>query len=166
MSFPGIEIDATFVALVAFVLFFALMWRLGAHTMLLKSLDTRSEAIAKELHDARRLREEAEALLAEYQAKYADAEAQAETIVAQAKEQAAALGVEIRAQMKAAIARREQQAQDRIAQAEEKASADVRAAAIDAAIAAAEQMLRTRLAGEGQARLIADGAKELSRNFS
>jgi hypothetical protein len=52
--------DATNIALIAFILFFVLLWRLNVHTMILKALDARSQEIAKELHEARRLREEAE----------------------------------------------------------------------------------------------------------
>ena len=59
----GIEIDATFIALVAFTIFFAVMIYLKVPGMVLSALDQRSAAIAKELHDARRLREEAEKLL-------------------------------------------------------------------------------------------------------
>ena len=166
MTLPfGIELDATFVALVAFILFFGVVIFFKVPGLILTSLDNRSQAIAKELHDARRLREEAEALLAQYKAKQAQAEADAQTIVAHAKEQAEALGEEIRAQMQAAMARREQQAKDRIAQAEQKAADDVRAAAAEAAIAAAERLLRQRMTPEAQARLVAQGAQELARKF-
>ena len=165
MSFLGIEIDATFIALIAFLMFLGLMLYLKVPSMAMNALDARSQAIGKELHEARRLREEAEALLAQYEAKRAAANAEAETIVAHAKEQAAALAEETRVQMKAAIERREQQAKDRIAQAEQKATADVRAAAADAAIAAAERLLRQRMTPDAQSRLIAEGAKELARTF-
>jgi F-type H+-transporting ATPase subunit b len=165
MNFFGIEVDATFVALVGFALFIGLMLFLKVPGMVMTSLDQRSQAIAKELHDARRLREEAEALLIEYKAKQAAAETEAQTIVAAAKEQAEAMAADIRAQMQAAMVRREQQAKDRIAQAEQKATAEVRAAAAEAAIAAAERLLRQRMTPEAQARLIADGAKELARKF-
>src|SRR5262245_59891097 len=99
MSIFGYEIDATFVALLAFVLFFIVLIWLKVPGMLINALDARSQAIAKELHEARRLREDAERLLAEYQAKQAAAEVEAEAIVAHAKEQAAALAAETREQM-------------------------------------------------------------------
>ncbi len=165
MTLFGIEIDATFIALVAFLLFFALIIFLKVPGMVLTALDNRSQAIAKDLHDARRLREEAEALLRDYKTKQAAAETEAQTIVTAAKEQAEAMATDIRAQMQAAMARREQQAKDRIAQAEQKATAEVRAAAADAAIAAAERLLRQRMTPEAQSRLIAEGAKELGRKF-
>jgi F-type H+-transporting ATPase subunit b len=159
------EIDATFVAFVAFALFFALITFLKVPGMILKSLDTRSEGIAKELHDARRMREEAETLLASYEAKRAAAEADAKAIVDHAKEQAAAVVEETRAAMAEAMKRREKQAEDRIARAETKATQEVRAAAAEAAIAAAERMIRERMSDATQSALVAEGASELKRKF-
>jgi F-type H+-transporting ATPase subunit b len=158
-------IDATFIALVAFALFFALMIYLKVPGMVLSMLDDRAQAIAKELHDARRLREEAEKLLAEYQAKHAAADTEAAAIVAAAKEQAALVAEETRASMMAAMERRERQAEDRIASAGAKAAAEVRAAAAEAAIDAAEKLLRERMNDAGQAKLVKDGIAELARKF-
>lgn len=157
--------DATNIALIAFILFFVLLWRMNVHTMILSALDSRSQAIGKELHEARRLREEAEKLLADYQAKRAAAEAEAKAIVDTAKEQAAAVAEETRKQMQAAMARREKQAEDRIAAAETKAADEVRAAAAEAAIAAAERMIRERMNADAQAGLVQEGVADLKRKF-
>jgi F-type H+-transporting ATPase subunit b len=157
--------DATFVALLALVLFLALLWRLKVPTMILSALDARSQAIAKELHDARRMREEAEKLLAEYQAQRAQAEAEAKTIVDTAKEQAAAVAEETRQSMLAAMARREKQVDDRIANAETKAVDEVRGAAAEAAIAAAERMIRERMNDDAQSALVEEGVGEMQRKF-
>lgn len=158
-------IDATFIALVAFLLFFAVMIWLKVPGMILSALDARSNEIAKELHEARRLREEAEKLLAEYQAKKLAAEAEAKTIVETAKEQAAAVAEETRQSMQAAMARREKQADDRIASAGTKAADEVRAAAAEAAIAAAERMIRERMNDSTQAGLVNEGLDEMKRKF-
>ena len=158
--------DATNIAFIGLVLFFALLIYLKVPAMVLGMLDSRSQAIAKELHDARQLREEAEKLLADYKAKQAAAEAEAQAIVAAAKEQAAAVAEETRANMTAAIQRRERQAEERIAQAEQKASAEVRAAATDAAIAAAERMLRDRINDAAQSTLVREGISEMTRKFA
>jgi len=166
MTFLGIEIDATFIAFVAFAMFFAVLFYFKVPGMILKALDQRSEAIGKELHEARRLREEAEALLKSYQAKHVAAEAEAATIVAHAKEQAQVLAEEIREQMSAAIARRERQAEERIAQAQAKAEADLRAAAVEAALAEAEKMLRAQLDAGAQTELVNQGVRDLPRLFS
>lgn len=165
MELFGIEIDATFIAFVAFAAFFGILIYLKVPGMIMKSLDDRSASIAKELHDARRLREEAEALLADYKSKAAAADAEAKAIVDAAKEQAAAVAEETRASMTAAIKRREQQAEDRIAAAEAKAAAEVRAAAAEEAIAAAERLIRERMNDSAQAALVEEGVGELKRKF-
>lgn len=157
--------DATFFAFVAFALFFGVLIWLKVPTAILSALDSRSQAIAKELHEARRMREEAEKLLADYQAKRAQAEAEAKTIVNTAKEQAALVAEETRQSMMAAMARREKQVDDRIANAETKAVDEVRAAAAEAAIAAAERMIRERMNDATQAALIEEGVGEMKRKF-
>jgi F-type H+-transporting ATPase subunit b len=159
------EFDATFVAFAAFAIFFAVIIYLKVPGMILTALDTRSETIAKELHDARRLREEAEKLLADYKAKYSAAEGEAKAIVEAAKEQAAAVAEETRKSMMAAMARRERQAEDRITAAETKATDEVRAAAAEAAIAAAERMIRERMNDATQSALVGEGVGELQRKF-
>jgi F-type H+-transporting ATPase subunit b len=157
--------DATFFALVAFSIFLIALIFLGVPGMILSALDARSQAIAKELHEARRMREEAEKLLADYQAKHAQAEAEAKTIVETAKEQAAAVAEETRQSMMTAMARREKQVDDRIANAETKAVDEVRAAAAEAAVAAAERMIRERMNDDAQAALIEEGVGEMKRKF-
>lgn len=157
--------DATNIAFLAFALFFGVLIWLKVPQAILTALDSRSQAIAKELHEARRMREEAEKLLADYQAKRAQAEAEAKAIVETAKEQAAAVAEETRQSMLAAMARRERQVDDRIANAETKAVDDVRAAAAEAAIAAAERMIRERMNDATQAALIEEGVGEMKRKF-
>jgi len=159
------EITATEVAFLALLLFVGLLVYLKVPAAIMGMLDQRSQAIAKELHEARRLREEAEKLHAEYIAKRAAAEAEAKEIVASAKEQAALVAEETRASMQAAMARRERQADDRIAAAGSKAADEVRAAATEAAIAAAEKMIRERMNEGSQAALVQEGAADLKRKF-
>lgn len=159
------EITATEIAFLALVLFIGLLVYLKVPAAIMGALDSKSQAIAKELHDARKLREEAEALLAEYEAKRAAAEAEAKAIVDSAKTQAALVAEETRASMTAAIKRREQQAEDRIAQAEARASAEVRAAAAEAALAAAEKLIRERMSDKAQSALVVEGVAELGRKF-
>lgn len=158
--------DATLVAFIAFIAFFALMAYFKVPGMILKALDSRSETIAKELHDARRMREEAENLLADYKAKQAQAESDAKAIVEHAKQQAAAVAEETRAAMQAAMERRERQAEDRIAQAEAKAADEVRAAASEAAIAAAEKLIRERMSDAAQAEMVRAGAAQIKAAFN
>ena len=157
--------DATFIAFVGHVIFIGVLVYLKVPAAIMGMLDQRSQTIAKELHEARRLREEAEKLLAEYEAKRATAEAEAKAIVDTAKEQAALVAEETRQSMMAAMARRERQAEDRIKSAETKASDEVRAAAAEATIAAAEKIIRERMSDRAQGALVADGVKDLGRAF-
>ena len=86
--------DATFFAFVGLLLFFALIVYLKVPGMMAKALDERAEKISNELAEAKRLREEAQHLLAEYQRKRKDAEAEAASIVAAAEREAEMLTAE------------------------------------------------------------------------
>jgi F-type H+-transporting ATPase subunit b len=162
----GIEIDATFIAFVSLVLFFAALIYLKIPAQIAGMLDQRSKAIAQELEEARRLRAQAAALLAETQAKKAAAEAHAQELLLHAREQVAVLAAEGKIQIADALKRREREAEEKIARAEAQATADVRAAAADAAIAAADQMLRAQLTPARQADLVTQGATELAKKFA
>ena len=125
------------------------------------ALDARAAAIANELEEARRLRVEAEALLAEYQKKRAAAEEEAGLILAEAKGEAERYSAESRAAIKAQIERRGKQAEEKIAQAEAQAIAEVRALAADAAIAAAERLIAARLDDNRKADLVKQALGEI-----
>jgi F-type H+-transporting ATPase subunit b len=139
---------------VAFLLFVALGVYLKVPAMLAKMLDERADKISKELAEARKLREEAQALLAEYQKKRAEAEKDAANIVAQAKVEAEAYGVETRKKLAETIERRTKQAAQKIAQAEAAAIKEVRTTATEAAIAAASRLVGEAVQGAKGAKLI------------
>ena len=101
----------------------------------------RQARIKSELDEARRLREEAQALLAEFERKGREAETEAEAIIASAKAEAERLAAEAKTRMEDFVARRTKMAEEKIVQAEAQALADVRSAAADAAVAAAEKIL-------------------------
>jgi F-type H+-transporting ATPase subunit b len=111
-------------------------------------LDDRSKRIAAELAEARRLRDEADALLAEYRRKAQEAESEAAAILAQAKSEAAEIAVEAKKRMEEFVARRTKMAEAKIAQAETQALADVHAAAADAAVKAAETIIADTVKGK------------------
>lgn len=133
--------DATFWALVALVLFFVLIAYLKVPGMMAKALDERADKIRDELAEAKRLREEAQHLLAEYQRKRKEAEAEAAAIVSAAEREAAALTAEAKQKTEEFVARRNALSEQKIKQAETEAVNAVRAAAVDLAIAAAEKVL-------------------------
>lgn len=147
--------DAPFWALVALVLFFAVLIYMKVPGTLAGSLDKRAEGIRKELDEAKRLRVEAEALLAEYQRKAKEAAAEASQIIDQAKREAEALGVEAKKRIEEYVAGRTKMAEQKIAQAETQAVQEVRALSADVAIAAAEKILSAKVKGETADNLIA-----------
>ena len=139
---------------VAFVLFVGLGVYLKVPAMLAKMLDERADKISKELAEARKLREEAQALLTEYQKKRAEAEKDAANIVAQAKLEAESYSVETRKKLAETIERRTKQAAQKIAQAEAAAIKEVRTTATEAAIAAASKLVGEAVQGAKGSKLI------------
>src|ERR1700733_12453171 len=133
---------------IAFLCFIGLLAYLGVHRKLIEVLDQRQGRIKTELEDAVRLREEASALLAEFERKGHEAEAEAEAIIASAKAEAERLAVEAKARMEDFAPRRTKMPEAKIVQAETQAVADVRAAAADAAVAAAAKILSVAAAGK------------------
>ena len=151
----------TFWVAVGFLIFMGILWKAGVHTMILSALDARGEKVAAELNQAKRLREEAEKLLAEYAGKQKAAEAEAAQIIADAKALAAQLASDAKARLDEFVKRRTIQAEQKIAQAEASAAADVRAAASDLAARAAETMLRGDAGAQAAAGLLAAGIREV-----
>lgn len=148
------EIDPEFFVLLGFLVFVGVLIYVGAHRVVLKALDARGEAIAAELSQAAKLRDEATALLASFEKKSAEAEANAAAIVAEARAQAEQLGVEAAERLKEFIARRTKQAEAKIALAEAQAAAEVRAAAAEHAARAAEVVLSDQMKGSAGADLV------------
>lgn len=146
---------------VAFVILMVLFAYLGIHRTVLKALDNRAERIKAELDDARRLKEDAAKLLADYKSKRTSAEREAEEIIANAKTEAERIASEAKAKMEDFVARRTKTAENKIALAEAQAVADVRAAAANAAVTAASTILSQSVKGTVADDLLAKGIAEV-----
>ena len=158
--------DDSFWALIGLILFFAVIVSFQVPGFVTRALDNRADAIRRELEDARRLREEAQALLAEYQRKRRDAEKEAEDIVAQAKADAEAMTHEAQTQLEEMVARRAAIAEAKIAQAESQAVAQVRDVAANVAISAAETVLAEKATGAAGKKLIDESLASLKTKFN
>ena len=158
--------EAEFWVAVAFVVFVGVLIYFRVHKLILDGLDQRTARIKAELDDARRLKEEALALLAAYRRKQSEAEHEAAEIVAGAKAEAERLAIEAKAKMEDFVARRTKMAETRIAQAEAQALADVRAAAAEAAVAAAEKILTKTVKDKVADSLIAKGIEDLKSKLN
>jgi F-type H+-transporting ATPase subunit b len=153
--------EAEFWVAVAFVILMGVFAYFGIHRSVLKALDHRSERIRAELDDARRLKDEAAKVLAQYQARHASAEREAEDIIASAKAEAERIASEAKTKMEDFVARRTRTAESKIALAEAQALADVRAAAANAAVAAASTILSQSVKGEVADELLTKGIAEV-----
>ena len=151
---------------IAFIILMALFAYLGIHRTVLKALDHRAERIKAELDDARRLKEEAAKVLAEYKARHASAEREAQEIVTNARAEAERIAAEARSKMEDFIARRTKTAESKIALAEAQALADVRAAAVEAAVAAASTVLSQSVKGPVADDLLAKGIAEVRQKLN
>ena len=151
---------------VGFVLVIAILVWKGVPKMVGKMLDQRAASISAELNEARRLREEAAGLLADYKAKAASAEREAESIITEARAEAARFAEVSRADLKAQIARRAQAAQDKIAQAEAAAMTEIRVLAADAAVAAAQKLIAARMDEQRAGNLVTDAIKTLGAKLN
>jgi F-type H+-transporting ATPase subunit b len=150
----------------SFFLFLGLLYYFGVHKKLATVLDSRAERIAKELDEARRLREEADKVLADYRRKQADAVKETEAIVAQAAKEAEILTAETRRSMQEHFERRMKLAEDKIARAEAEALRDVRAAAADAAVAAAEIVIAANMTPPEADKLVKQGIDALKSKLN
>lgn len=151
---------------VGFVLVIAILVWKGVPGLVGKMLDQRAATISAELNEARRLREEAAALLADYKAKAAGAEREAESIVNEARAEVVRFAAASRDDLKIQIQRRAQAAQDRIAQAETAAMNEIRALAADAAASAAQKLIAARMDEKRASNLIADSIKDLGAKLN
>jgi F-type H+-transporting ATPase subunit b len=153
--------DSVFWVMIAFIAFFALLVYYRVPGMITKALDARADAIRAELDEARRLRDEAQSLLADYQRKSREAENEAKAIIEQARREGEALAAETRKNLSESVERRTKLAEDKIARAEAQAVSEVRSSAVEHAIAAAEKILKTRATGATASALVESSIRDL-----
>jgi F-type H+-transporting ATPase subunit b len=159
-------LEAEFWVAVAFVIFVGVLVYVGVPKMLLNALDERGKRVQAELDEARRLKEEAQKLLAEYKAKQRRADEEAAAIIEGAKAEAERIAAESKTKMEEFVARRTKMAESKIAQAEAQAVADVRAAAAEAAVTAAEKILTESVKGKVADDLLARGISDVKTKLN
>lgn len=128
-------------------------------------LDARTDRIRSSLDEAARLREEAQHLLAEYQRKQRDAAKEIDELLAAARAEAERSSANAKKSLENLVARREQLAIEKIAQSEADALQAVRNTAVDVAVAATRQILRTKLDAAATSGLIDNAIAELPQKL-
>jgi F-type H+-transporting ATPase subunit b len=146
--------------------FIAVLLYLKVFSKIGVALDNRAAEIRKQLEDARRLREEAEAILKDYKRKQRDAEREVEDIIAQAKRDAEAYARETRVAFEEMLKRRAKLAEDKIARAEAQVIDEVRNRSVDIAVNAAQQIIKAQLTGAGANAFVEDGIKAVGAKLN
>lgn len=146
---------------ISFLIFLGILFKMGVPALLTKALDDRADMVRKELDQARRLREEAQDLLADYQRKQRAADEEAKAIIDQARREAEAMKAESARSLKEQLERRTRLAEEKIARAEAQAVSEVRAAAVDVAMSTAERLIAEKLAADGGAELMSRSIRDL-----
>ncbi len=152
--------------LVSFVLFLGLLVYYKIPNTLAKALDSRADRIRAELEEARRLREEAQQILADYQRRQRDAEKEAEDIIAVARREAEVYAEESRKALSESLQRRLKLAEEKIARAEDQAIQDIRSKAVDAAVAAAQLLIARDLKGKSAQSLVDKSIRDVSAKLN
>lgn len=157
--------DESFWVAVAFVLFFVLfgrqLWR-----FVTSKLDERSAAVRAELETAARLREEARDLLAASRRRERESAAEAEAILARARDEASRIAADAAMRLDAELTRRARLAEERIALMEANAVARLRAAAVDAVVAATGRAIAAEIDADADAALIDRAVAELETRLA
>jgi F-type H+-transporting ATPase subunit b len=151
---------------VAFVILMVVFGYLGVFKSAMTALDHRAARIKAELDDAQRLKQEAAKVLADYKARSASAEREAQDIIANARSEAERIATDAKAKMEDFLARRTKTAESKIALAEAQALADVRAAAAEAAVQAASTILSQSVKGPVADELLAKGITEVRQKLN
>jgi F-type H+-transporting ATPase subunit b len=130
------------------------------------ALDARSDAIRRELDEAQRLREEAQALLAKHQRQLHEGEGLAATILQRGSEENARVDAQLRADMESAVDRRTKAAEERIAQEEARAVAEIRAKATNLAVRTTRRLLIDQIDPAKEQDLIASAIQDVRQKLA
>lgn len=157
--------DSNLVVALSTVLFIALLIWLKVPGKLGALLDQRAERIRAELEDARRLREEAQMLLASYERKQKEVEETAKEIVERARVDANRAAEQAKADLEVSIQRRMKAAEEQIASAEASAVREVKDRAVTVAIAAARKVIMTSMTDKAGNALISASVKNVAEKL-
>ena len=151
---------------VSFFIFIGVLVYFGVHTKVVSALDARALLISQELEEARRLREEAEKVLADYRRKLGDVVMEVDNITALATTEAKTLAAETRQSLKEHFDRRIKLAEEKIARAEMEAVRELRNDVVDAAIAAAQNLIAAKLTPDRAKKLVSTSIKALKSKLN
>ena len=153
--------NTDFVVLLGLIVFIAILIYFKVPSLIMGMLDARAEGIKSEIEEARKLREDAQKLLAEYERQQKEVQEQADRIVADAKAEATAAGEQARLDLAKSVGRRMAAAEEQIASAQSAAVKEVRDQAVLIAIAASRDIIGKQMTAADGNKLIDDGIAQV-----
>lgn len=150
---------------ISFVSFVLLAIKFGGKAIT-GALDAKIVSIKAEIETAEKLRAEAQSLLADFQTKQRDAEAEAQRIINDAKASAANLQANTEAELAEVMARREAQLMERLKRVEEKAIADIQNHAAELALQATREIVTKTMDDKTSNRLIDQAIASVSKHLN
>jgi F-type H+-transporting ATPase subunit b len=151
--------------LISLIILVLVLWK-PVKEQLVGALDRRADQIRRELDEAQRLREEAQALLAKHQRQLHDGEGLAATILERGAEENARVEAKLRADLEAAINHRTRAAEERIAQEEARAVAEIRGKATDLAMRTTRRLIVDQLDPAKEQDLIASAIRDVRQKLA
>lgn len=162
-SSGGLFQSSSFWILLAFIVSVLLLARAGVHTSIAAYLDRRTRNITDEIDRARRMREEAQELLASSRRRQREAQKEAAGIIEQARKDASLLAEETRSKFREQMKRRLKAAEDRIATAEAQAMEKIRFRMADLAVSAARDIIAENITPDIRASLFDSAVAEIGK---
>ncbi len=166
LHIPNGLADPVFWVLIALILFIMILFFLNIHKKIAHSLDERSKKIAHELEEARKLREQAQELLASYQRRQREAEKEAQGIVEQARKEADRLAETLKISTRQRMEKRAEMAETKIAYAEQEAICQIKNIAADLAVNSIEKLFQKNQTKVFQKEFIKQGLEDLSNKLN
>ena len=156
--------NTDFIVSLSFALFVGILLYLKVPNLLAGLLDKRADGIRTELDEAKKLREEAQTLLASYERKQKEIAEQAERIIKNAKEEAKAVAAQAQKDLEISIERRMQAAVEQLESAEV-ADLEIRDTAISVAIAVASEVIQNHSKEVDQDKFLEESILEVSKKL-
>ena len=158
--------NTDFIVLLAFLVFVGILLYFRVPAAIAKLLDKRAESIKSDIAEARRLRDEAQEIYANYERRQREVKGQADDIVANARREALAQAEKAKLDLQASIERRLAAAQDQIASAESDAVRAVRDRAVQVAVAAASDVLGRQMGASDRSAGIDRAIDDVARHLN
>lgn len=158
-----LEKDATWVA-IGFVLFILLLVYFKVPGQITRILDNRADKIRSELDEAKKLREEAQSMLADFQKKNKEAEKNAKALIDEAKKLAKNYEKDAKSKFDENMERREKLLDEKLKRAEVEALNQIKNDITDIVFDAIDKSLsNNNIKREASNRIIDSGIKEITK---